>query len=458
MQFATSIVGWIKRRKSGLFITVLLLSGSSLFAQNSPYSRYGLGDAAPNTHITNRGMGGISAGYADVLSVNFNNPASYAAFKTFVEERSKQPISGRVLLDVGISVDNRTLRNPNQPEKFSSTGASFSYVQLGIPLRRNWGMSFGLRPLTRIGYKISKLGLLNDGHTGNVIDSAYTEYTGEGGAFLPNIGTGFSIGNFSLGASMGYLFGKKEYGTRLVPLNDSINYQPGNFTTRTSFGGLFFSAGAQYRINFSKQTYIRLGASGNWEQNINASQDIVRETFIRNITSGDIRLDSVYTENERSGEIIYPASYTVGFLLEHLKEKGNGWQLGADLVQSKWNNYRFFGITDSVQNNWQVRVGGQFRPEPARNYFSNVAYRGGFFVGPDYIKVGNELPQFGISFGLGLPIANYNRLSPGQFSVLNLGIEYSRRGNNSNTLKENIFRVSAGFTLSDLWFSKRRYD
>ena len=32
---------------------------------NSPYSRYGLGDLHPNTNILNRGMAGLSAAYSD---------------------------------------------------------------------------------------------------------------------------------------------------------------------------------------------------------------------------------------------------------------------------------------------------------------------------------------------------------------------------------------------------------
>ena len=46
--------------------------------ENSPYSRYGLGDVLPSQNIMSRGIGGVSAAYADVISVNFQNPASYA--------------------------------------------------------------------------------------------------------------------------------------------------------------------------------------------------------------------------------------------------------------------------------------------------------------------------------------------------------------------------------------------
>jgi hypothetical protein len=98
------------------------------------------------------------------------------------------------------------------------------------------------------------------------------------------------------------------------------------------------------------------------------------------------------------------------------------------------------------------------RPTLRRNYWSNVIYRAGFSIGPDYIKIGNKLPQFGASFGMSLPIGNYNRLSPGQVTRIHLAFEYGKRGNNSNVLKENLFRASLGFSLSDFWFIKRKYE
>jgi hypothetical protein len=404
-------------------------------------------------------MGGVSAAYSDELSINFANPASYSRFQSIIEEKSKKAASGRVLLDVGINYDNRTLRNPDLPEKFNSPNLYFSYVQVGVPLNKNWGLSFGLRPLSRISYKINRIGIMSDPISGKPIDSALTRFTGSGGSYLPSIGTGFALKNFSIGANMGFLFGRKEYNTKISFINsDSSLYSNSNHTTRSSFGDVYFNAGAQYKINFTKKTHLNLGFSGNWEQSLKASKDLIRETFVKNQNGGDTRVDSVYEQLSAKGTIVYPASYTAGFVVEHTEEKGNGWMLGADLVNTKWSNYRYFNEKDSVQDNWQVRVGGSYRPLSKPNYFSNVIYRAGFFFGPDYIHPGNELPQLGVSFGLGLPIANYNRLSPGQFTIFNVGLEYIRRGNNSNALKENLFRFSIGLNFSDLWFSKRKYD
>src|SRR5687767_455928 len=232
---------------------LLLFINSFVSAQdNSPYSRYGIGDLHPNSNILNRGMGGISAAYADPLSVNFTNPASFSSFKTFLEARSKTSVSGRVVLDVGVNFDNRTLIETNNPEKFTTSNAYFSYLQLGIPVRNNLGISFGLRPISKISYKIAHLERLFDPGTGLPIDSAATEFIGDGGAFLVSTGAGLAIKNLSIGISGGYLFGKKDYSTRRTLINDSVAYHRSNHQTKASFGDLFFSGGMQYTINLNK--------------------------------------------------------------------------------------------------------------------------------------------------------------------------------------------------------------
>ena len=446
------------------FCTVLIL----LFVQqvtaqeNSPYSRYGIGDLVPNTNTVNRGMGGVSAGYVDVLSINFNNPASYSRFQTMAEAGSNKVMSGRVLLDVGVNYESRTLQSPNQPLKFSSSYGYFSYVQVGMPLNKKWGLSFGLRPLSRVNYNINRLEQLTDPLTGKSIDTAATAFSGNGGGFLPTIGTGYAFGDLSIGGNIGYLFGRKEVSTKRIFLNDTVNYLSSNFTNRSFFGGVFFNAGAQYKISLrkksDKETALRLGVSGNWEQKIKANRDVVRETFFRDGNGANQRVDSIYEKIDERGEMIYPASYTMGFVIDHTENTGKGWMLGVDYVTTQWDNYLLFKERDAVKTNSQIRVGGQLRPKPAETYFSNVAYRAGFFVGTDYVNVEKELPQFGLTFGLGLPIANYSAISRSQFTVVNLGFEYSKRGKNDNLLKENLFRISAGLNFSDLWFNKRRYD
>src|SRR6476659_9346671 len=139
------------------FVLLFFLCVTTTFAQeNSPYARYGLGTSLPASNVVNRAMGGISAAYSDPLSINFNNPASYAHFQVKPEQTSKRIAYGRVLCDVGINFENKTLHESNNPQKFSGSYGSFSHVQLGIPLRKNWSLSFGLRQLNRISYKVAQ--------------------------------------------------------------------------------------------------------------------------------------------------------------------------------------------------------------------------------------------------------------------------------------------------------------
>jgi hypothetical protein len=459
------------------FLVLFLSSVQTAFSQdNSPYSRYGIGDLVPHSSIMSRGMGGISAAYTDPYSINFANPASYASFQTILEAKSKKLVMGRAILDIGVNFENRTLREPATTKpKFTASNALFSYIQVGMPIKNNWGLSFGLRPVSRISYNIIWNGKINDAGTGSPIDSGSISNTGKGGAYLASVGTGFSIlrktkivnnqeietEKLAIGINGGYYFGSKDYSTRIRLLNDTVDYKVGNYETRTNFGSLYFNAGLQYKVMYdNNRKMFTFGASGNWGQKISATQDRIIETYIFDESIGNLRLDSVSDTRNVKGKINIPASYTVGFLLQKftVQNKEGGWMFGIDFTQQNWSRYRYYGQTDSVRNSWQIRLGAQINPIPkVRNYFSNVAYRFGLFMGPDYIQVQKKLPQLGGSFGLGLPVRP-NAQAPNQVTLINLAFEYGKRGNNDNLLKETMFRFSLGFSLSDMWFIKRKYD
>ncbi len=458
---------------SGLsFLATLFFSAgsSALKAQdNSPYSRFGIGDLSPSSNINTRGMAGISAGYADYLSINFNNPATYSFFEANKEAKSKKLASGRAVLDVGINFDNRKLIEKNNPVTFTASNALFSYIQVGVPVKKDWGISFGLRPISRISYKIFRNERLTDPVTGLPIDSSSTRFEGDGGSYLASAGTGMLLfkkpmngleQSLSIGFNAGYLFGEKDYSTRRSLINDTVLYYQGNFETKTNYGNLFLNAGIQYRLPIKNNMMFTLGAYSNWGQNLNATKDQIRETFQYDPSYGELRIDSVSDIRNVKGKIFYPASFTVGFVFQKFVQPGkeSGWLAGLDYMQQNWESYRYYGQPDGLRNKWEVRAGAQFSPVPRRNYFSNVAFRLGLFTGKDYIVVQQELSQTGVSVGLGLPVPNYNRLSPYQASVINLAFEFLKRGNNDNLLRENFFRISAGFSLSDIWFIKRKYD
>ena len=421
-------------------LTVLATSILHAQTENSPYSRYGLGDQLPSKNIISRGMGGVSAAYADVISVNFQNPASLAKLK-------------RATFDFGFEVDNRTLKAVDPPRKFTSTSPIISYVQLAFPLstKKNWGMNLGLRPVTRINYSIER----QETFAGGEYDRLNTLFEGSGGSYEVYTGTGFSIKDLSLGFNVGYLFGSKDYSTKRTVLTDSAKFlYPSMHTNNTNLGGVFINGGLQYTIRIGKENMLRLGGFGSLKRDFKARNEEVVQTFQESATTGEIDSIDVISRVSQTGKIRYPGNFGVGLMYY----KGDRWLLGADFSQTKWNDYKYFGAVDSVQNSWTFHAGGQVLPNAtnSKSYWSRVTYRAGLWYGRDYVKVTDDLPTWGVSVGFGLPMRppSYSN----QFSVINTAFEFGQRGNNSNVIRENFFKISIGLTLSDIWFIKRKYD
>ncbi len=429
-----------------LLIVIFLSIFTSLNAQeNSPFSRYGLGDIYPSKNIINRSMGGVYTVDSNSTSVNFNNPASYSDFYL-------------VTYDIGISIDSRTLKSANPASKYNSVNFSPSYLSLGFPLsiKKKIGMAVGLRPLTRVSYSIEENKRLP-------ADSMAYIYQGDGGLYQGFIGIGKRWGNLNVGINTGFLFGRKESKTSAIPI-DSVQTYKSNSTTTASYSSSFLSGGIQYTAQVNKLTSVRFGLTGTLKQQLSATQQIQRETFAYDFNGNPVTIDSVYKSPEVNGTIQLPSSYAVGIgIAKSAVVKNIKFEklfLGIEYESSQWSQYRYFGQTDKLQNNWQVKIGGKFLPNPfSSNYWNRVTYRAGFYYGKDAINAdGNGLPIYAFSFGTGFFVGKHNRNYDNQFTNINTTFEFGKRGNNNNNITESFFRFSVGLNLSDRWFVKRKYD
>ena len=81
-----------------------------------------------------------------------------------------------------------------------------------------------------------------------------------------------------------------------------------------------------------------------------------------------------------------------------------------------------------------------------------MVYRAGVRWEHTGLKLNNQdVKDFGITFGLGLPV--------NVLSKINIGVELGQMGtNNAGLIKENYTNIMLGFSLSDIWFIKRKYD
>lgn len=420
-----------------IFLSAFLLLGvhESSGQENSPYSRYGLGDPVPQQNILNRAMGGISSAYADFSTVNFANPASYAELKI-------------TSFDIGLDYNSRTLKALNPPRKFASSYLIPSYFQLGLPLSKtkNWGMNLGLRPISRINYDV----LVSKRLPG--IDSVRYNYQGNGGTYQAFTGLGYGNKHFNVGLNVGYMFGNKEYSSRINFINDSLAYKATNSVDSTRFGGMFLNFGVQYKITVSEKVTLRLGAHGNLQTAMKASKNSTRQTIEFNPNVGIIEVDSIYYSQNETGTIIHPSSWGAGFILHH----ETNWLFGGEINFANWSNYRYFGAPDNLVNSWTARVGAQILPNyKSDNYFSRVAYRLGATFGPDNVKLNRTIPQYSFTFGAGFPVRR--NVYTNQYTTINTAFEIGYRGNRENDIRESLFKVSLGLNLSDIWFNKPKY-
>lgn len=438
------------QRPSQLLFTLLsfFVFSASQAQDNSPFSRYGLGDRVPQENIVNRGMGGVSAAYYDYQSINFINPASLGNLSS-------------TIFDLGGEVGLRTLKSNNSPRKYTSTNTNISYMQVGFNLgsrkmatkKMGLGLAFGLRPLTNVGYKISENKRLSG------IDSVSTLYEGSGGMNLASLSSGFRVKNFSIGITGGYAFGNKSTSSQLSFVNDTVSYFKSNAVSQTDFGGIYLAAGMQYELALSSGK-LKLGVYGSLPQEISAKRNTLDETFFYSASGGMVNIDSVDFKTGEEGKIKYPATIGLGFTYT---DSAGHWTVGADFESVSWGEYRAFDEQDQLQNSYRIKLGAQYYPArsntPATRYFSFVKYRAGLFFGPDPIRIADSRSEYGLSLGAGFPLTSFNRIRYGEYSFLNASAEIGSRGSKSTgSIREGSFRFSIGISMNARWFQKRKYD
>ncbi|MCX6203849.1 MAG: hypothetical protein NTY43_06090 [Bacteroidetes bacterium] len=434
---------------------------------NSPFSRYGIGTEVVNgQNATSQAMGGFSAAYTSPMngsfgqSVNFNNPASYGTLYM-------------TTFDLGVNFNNNALKKLTEPTgKEQSTYLSPNYIVVGLPINKikKVGMAFGLRPLTQVNYSLTETKQITSG------DTIFNNYIGQGGLNQAFLGVGKSWKYLSIGINTGINFGRKKIENIKSFKNstDSNYFFQSTANSNTIFSGVFLQWGVQgefplYKIQKGKgiqktEYSLSYGVTATLDQTMKAKQDLVRSTGSFT-ASTSTPLDTAIFSKNIAGNVTIPALYTAGLAL-HKKEfdtRGNydQWVLGVEYNSGAWQDkYSYYGQKDVLSNSWMLRVGAQFCPNALNyeSYWSTVVYRLGFYTGKDYLNIDNKgLKVSAFTLGMGMPIRKY-RSYDYQYTLLNLALQIGQRGTSVNDYKENFVQFTLGYSLSDVWFNKRKYD
>ena len=426
---------------SALIMAGLVLLPALLLAQfnnntTSPFSRFGLGDLHSLSHGRTSAMGGASLGSRNSQQINFSNPASYTSTDSLA-----------FLFEFGLNGKFSSYKS--SLDKFSTNDINFRYFSLSFPVSKRVSAAMGLTPYSDVGYDIR----VNQEIEGSA--AVRHTYYGEGSLSRAFLGVGVSpIKNVSVGANLFYFFGTLTRNSYInFPQNVEMYVIQRTDGMRLRDFGMNF--GIQATIPIDKEKSVTVGATLENKPTFTAfNSDMAFKSLVIRLPNqnpvGD--MDTLAYVSEQKSTIKLPLS--TGFGVSYVKN--NKFEINADYYYQQWSKAIFFGdpylfLTDRSV----ISLGGEFIPDKfsIRSYSSRVAYRGGIRYENSYLMVNSQqVNDFGISFGVGLPVYRSN-------STINVSAELGRRGSVKNNLvRENYMKLNLSVNLYDFWFVKRRFD
>jgi hypothetical protein len=339
---------------------------------------------------------------------------------------------------VGVNYKSGNLSNTN------STG-NIHHIAIQMPFSKKIGASAGIQPYSNVGYRLKNIE--TDPYLLSTIGPIKYYHEGNGGITQAYFGLGFEpFKNLSVGVNMSYLFGSLEYTMETI-FPDYAPYTSTKKLNSVIVRDIAFSIGAQYQFYFgTDENYkVTLGATLDNETSIGA-QNIVFVSYPLGTTNDTIQ----YNEMPKSS-IDFPRNVTAGFTVAYK----NQFLGGLEYSSQDWTNAKFLNSSDSLTSSQTIRAGVQYTPSPydLRSYLKRVSYRAGFYYTRTPLQLlGNQINDYGITFGVGLPFRRSN-------SSFNLSFEMGKKGTLSNNLVEETYGViNVGFTFYDFWFVKRKYN
>ena len=421
--------------KIKFLLYAILLGSAPVLAQNtsggSPYSKYGIGDLRGTDFALTRSMGGANLGLQNVTQINLGNPASLAALK---------------ITSLEIGAEGRGLKLQTNNQSLTKNYQNLSYIALGFPVGKHFGTSFGLMPYSRVDYNIVNA-------IRNVPIARNEIYKGTGGANKYFLALGAKINkNFYVGATANYLDGSIREEIFIV-FPDTGAYYNQRTTKATEPNGLLFSGGLQYKAKLKENSHLTIGATYQHQQNVNTLFIRTTDRFRLGREGQYIIKDTILSQNTKTKTVV-PSTFGIGVCYEPNAKL----LLSADYSRQNWQNAKIIASTDSLTTRQTIALGMQYTPSKTAlrgQYFKVVSYRlGGYYTQSQVVVNNLQIREFGVSAGMGLPITD--RVA---FSQCNLTIDAGQRGTLQNSLiLERFVRLTVGFTLSDKWFIKRKYD
>ena len=419
--------------KKGNFLVVLLLSLFQLASgqvANSPFSSFGIGDLYGNSLAQNQGMGGIGISNPSSWYVNNQNPA--LLINNYV-----------TTFHGGMFIENRTIKDGTS--SLQNTNGNLNYLVMAFPIKPGrWTTSIGLTPYSGVNYKLTVVEPVE----GSLSSTVQTSRTGTGGINQLSWANGVKINKYAaLGVRANYLFSSvvTQEEARLPQTIFAPFLEERNYVSDFSFStGLYL-----HKDSIGKKNYqLNFGAIYDLQTTVGTRKTVRLDT--RSVVNGSI-VDSTTLINNEPSSFVLPQ--TLGFGISF--GRPSRWMVGADVSYLDYQQFKSFGgrATDT-RTGTKSAIGLEVMPDQTgvSSYLRRMTYRAGLSYDQyPYLVAGNQVNDFGVNFGVSLPVA--------RISTIDFSVKIGSRGSIvKNTIEENYFKIYLGMTFNDNWFIKRKFD
>ncbi len=407
------------------FLLIAIVAATCCFSAQAqdeltPYSKMGYGMLKDNVSGAQRQMGGVGYAMRNGRQINAMNPASYS-----------QVDSLTFIWDVGLDLTN--LWSKEGAISSHAFGGGLDYISSMFRIYPHLGGSFGIVPYSSVGYSF-----------GSILENGIESREGQGGITELYLGFGYEpFKNFSFGANFSYMFGTITNDTFILG------------STTTLFERVFeirdwnVHLGMQYGIDLTPRDKVILGFTYTPRKSFHGNRWGAYYDVDLDITADTVGYQSM------KGDFEQPNSFGAGISYN----RDNKISAEVDFTYQQWAKAKYrplSGFEDdkmTFNNRWRVAAGLQFSPLKQTNYLTRMVYRVGAHYNRDYINViGNNVRDYGISFGFGLPTSSITSKT-----MINIGFEWKHRISAPQLLiKEDYFNITLSVNFNELWFWKNK--
>ncbi len=436
------------------FAVLLLSSTYAVTAQevplpkaNSPYSRFGVGDLIPFAYSAQLGMGGIGIGFHDTHIASPSNPAALAALRY-------------TSFQVGVGLERSTLSDGSIEN--DNLNGNLQYLSLAFPLQNTLNtvldgrqhkvrnaMMFSLAPYSNVGYNVELVS--DEPGLGQFVN----RFRGSGGYYRLQWGNAVEYKKtWRAGLNLSYIFGRTNNQQQLFARGADSSFIGASLLTDTD---ALRARGIEAQFGLQYDLVLASGESGPTKTLTFGASSTLGTTLkgeaSRVITNENIFgiLDTLAFERDESQEVKLPNQFGIGVMYRHR----NKFSAGFDIRRVNWSGFsNSLRPLETGDNVTRLAAGVEWIPnyQAFGKYWNRVRYRAGAYLHEDP-RQGVD-PEYGVTFGLGLPIVQPRE----EVSYVNLSLNAGRFGAEGD-ITQRYVRLVVGFTLTDnSWFYKRRFN